>query len=160
MAGRKRPPRKIGQGTGRRARDAVDRLMDGVDSAGGAVESADVQTSEGDETSERSDVQTSKRPEETSERSDVKTSKPKPVPKPKRRKAVRRPPKPKGTGIQWRAGRLLGDGSRRGAGWVKRATIYLEPELAARLDQRARAKGQDVSTVVSAAVRAYLDSDA
>jgi len=35
----------------------------------------------------------------------------------------RRPAKPPGAGITWRSGRVLADGSRRGAGWVRRMTV-------------------------------------
>lgn len=82
-----------------------------------------------------------KRP--VSERPDAQTS--------KRSGATRqkRPPKPKGPGVTWREGRLLADGSRRGAGWVRRMTIYLPPELARKLDVEAAERGEDKSTIIA-----------
>ena len=83
------------------------------------------------------------------ERSDVSTL----------RRSVARGPKPAGPGITWRDGRVLGDGSRRGAGWVRRMTVYLPPELARRLEERALADGEDRSALIASALGSWLDAE-
>ena len=56
-----------------------------------------------------------------------------------------------------RSGRLRADGSRSGARDLRRATIYLPPDLARRLDVFAAEHGRDKSDVVAAALAALLD---
>ena len=79
---------------------------------------------------------------EASERPDARTSE--------------RPERPKGPGITWRDGRVLADGTRRGAGWVRRMTVYVPPELGRVLDTRAVEAGEEKSAIVAAALAAYL----
>jgi len=74
------------------------------------------------------------------------------------RAQVKRPPKPTGPGIVWREGRLLADGSRRGAGWLRRMTVYLPPELARRLEVETLETGEDKSAVISTALADWLDA--
>lgn len=71
-----------------------------------------------------------------------------------------RPPKPPGAGVAWREGRLTADGTRRGAGWVRRMTVYLPPDLAMKLDLRAAELGEDKSALIAEAVARLLEADA
>lgn len=96
--------------------------------------------------SEKGQPQAARR-EGTPRRSNAQTSK---------RSRTQRPPKPKGPGITWRDGRVLADGSRRGAGWVRRMTVYLPPELAHDLDVAAAERGEDKSAIVADALARTL----
>jgi hypothetical protein len=60
------------------------------------------------------------------------------------------------TGIIERPGRVLADGSRRGARTLRRLTVYLDPELAKRLQGRAAERDQSMSDVIAAALEAHL----
>lgn len=127
---KKKPPRP--SVAKRTTADPVAELMDTVEAG------------ESTPAPERPSVQVSQRP-------DVQTS--------QHRSAAgdERPPKPRGRAIEWRRGRILADGSRRGAGWVKRATLYLDPLLADQLDDVARAADTDMSSLVNEAIRRYLE---
>jgi hypothetical protein len=60
------------------------------------------------------------------------------------------------TGIIERPGRVLADGSRRGAKTLRRLTAYLDPELARRLRGHALAHDATMSDVIGDALDAYL----
>ena len=60
------------------------------------------------------------------------------------------------TGIIERPGRILADGSRRGAKTLRRMTVYLDPALAAKVKARAGELDQSMSDVIAAALDAYL----
>jgi hypothetical protein len=60
------------------------------------------------------------------------------------------------TGIIERPGRVLADGSRRGARTLRRMTCYLDPELGRRLRAHALDRGQSMSDVIAEALDAYL----
>ncbi len=60
------------------------------------------------------------------------------------------------TGIIERPGRVLADGSRRGARTLRRLTAYLDPELAARLRAHALDRDATMSDVIASALDAYL----
>lgn len=57
-----------------------------------------------------------------------------------------------------RVGRVLGDGSRRGARTVRRLTVYLGASLGQRLELYSATTGDQKSDVVERAVAAYLDT--
>lgn len=69
-----------------------------------------------------------------------------------------RPPKPPGPGIVWRDGRVLANGGRRGAGWLRRLTVYLPPELARRVDVSAATTGADKSTIIVEALHQWFEA--
>lgn len=54
-----------------------------------------------------------------------------------------------------RRGRILADGSRRGAGIAAKLTAYLPPERARALEQRATAERKTLSELVDEALEAY-----
>ena len=56
-----------------------------------------------------------------------------------------------------RSGRLRADGTRTGARELRRATVYLPPDLARRLDVFAAESGRDKSDVVAEALAALLE---
>lgn len=60
-------------------------------------------------------------------------------------------------GLVQRRGRILADGSRRGARTLRRTTVYLPPELAQRLTVHSASTGRQLSELVAEAVAAYLD---
>ena len=79
---------------------------------------------------------------QTSERSNVRTSK---------------HPDAQDPGIVQRVGRLKADGSRTEAKILRRLTVYLDPDVAKDLDRRATEEGVNRSDLIQAAVVAFLD---
>lgn len=77
---------------------------------------------------------------------------------PERPDAPEGPEPPEGgpTGHVERKGRLLGDGTRRGARELRRMTIYLPPDLAKRLTIHCAEIDQQYSQVIADALRAWL----